>query len=253
MFLVQTLTKDPEVDVNYEFSSTFPKSALYVAIRAGHVRIVKHFLNIVDRPVKMSQFKPLIFEIAHEETSMEMLELLLENTMANVGQFDNHWIYVLITFANEGRSDVLKLLMRSERYLRLTEIFTADSAKAISSNFSMIGEHHVLVEKYLADPKAVRTRLMKEHKLETAGTIFAAVVFISDDYLTIQRQTDCFEIDGRKKQKARRFFRVAAILPMELQMILCTFAAGLYGTIIKREHSEAGFLDLARKCEEKEK
>lgn len=91
-----------------------------------------------------------------------------------------------------------------------------------------------------------------------AGELFALVVYLSDGYLKIRDdETDtegmllsCFSPDdgsSEVKIKAqKRFFSLAAQLPLDLQMVLCNRTFRLRTSIIKKTHSEEGFKKFAK-------
>jgi hypothetical protein len=49
-----------------------------------------------------------------------------------------------------------------------------------------------------------------------------------------------------RKEKTFQFLKQASQLPIELQMMLCNMAFGLGDTIVKHQHSEAGFRKFAK-------
>lgn len=77
-----------------------------------------------------------------------------------------------------------------------------------------------------------------------AGDLFSLVVYVSDQYLRVPED----QVAGNEeKQKAWRFFNLAARLPMDLQMVLANRVFGLgHLPFIKRVHSENGFRKFAK-------
>lgn len=74
-----------------------------------------------------------------------------------------------------------------------------------------------------------------------AGSLFALAVYLSDGYLRIP--------EGFKpeKEKEVKFFVLISRLPLDLQMVLCNRVFDLGHSIIKRNHSEKGFIKFATK------
>ena len=72
-----------------------------------------------------------------------------------------------------------------------------------------------------------------------AAEIFALVVFVSDGILRINHTTT--------PSPAARFFDIAKLLPLELQMLLCFRQVGSAKEIIRGKESEVAFKELARK------
>jgi len=96
-----------------------------------------------------------------------------------------------------------------------------------------------LIDEYEADPVAVRLRLrrtpgVREHY---AGCMFALVVFYSDDFIAEKSETP---------DETRRFFKINAQLPLDLQMVLCNRMFGSGVNIVLSRDSEPGFRWLSR-------
>lgn len=77
---------------------------------------------------------------------------------------------------------------------------------------------------------------------ELAADLFSHVVFVSDALLVVKEENGD---GGEKERRARRFFSVAAKLPIELQMGLCYRAFGSRKEIVLSCHSEVAFRQLA--------
>lgn len=67
------------------------------------------------------------------------------------------------------------------------------------------------------------------------------VVFLADGYFKIREDQR-----GEEIARAKRFFKMASTLPMDLQMALCNRRFGLGGLIVKVKFSEKGFKKFAR-------
>jgi len=75
-----------------------------------------------------------------------------------------------------------------------------------------------------------------------AAEVFTLVVFVSDGLLQIN--------DTKTTTPAARFFNIARLLPLELQMVLCFRQVGSDKEIISGKDSEAAFKFLATRIEE---
>lgn len=64
------------------------------------------------------------------------------------------------------------------------------------------------------------------------------IVFHSDDYLRFKRETE-------KSDDIRRFLKIAKLLPMELQMVLCNRLGDIPGDLILTRDAEAAFKRVA--------
>ena len=78
-----------------------------------------------------------------------------------------------------------------------------------------------------------------------AGELFALTVFLCDGHLEFSK-TIAMEATGAGLAPGERFLRIAFVLPMDLQMLLCNRTFGLGGSIIFKKESEAGFKKLGR-------
>ena len=97
-----------------------------------------------------------------------------------------------------------------------------------------------LLERFQSDTAKTRHAVRVELGLldELAGEMFALVVFVSDGLLQIKDTTP---------SPAARFFKIAAQLPLELQMVLYFRQVGSAKEIISGKDSELAFKELARR------
>ena len=91
----------------------------------------------------------------------------------------------------------------------------------------------------------------KTHTTESlAGKLFALTVFLCDGYLQFRtsrgNEAEAAAETAATVMPQERFFRIALVLPMDLQMLLCNRTFGLGGSIIFKKESEAGFKKLGR-------
>ena len=90
----------------------------------------------------------------------------------------------------------------------------------------------------LTNPKAAQMLLRKElfpARIDDAASIFALVVWLSDDFFTIRKDNNV---------ASRRFFKICSKLPIELQMVLCNMSQGSRKLIVKMKDSEPAFDNL---------
>ena len=99
-----------------------------------------------------------------------------------------------------------------------------------------------LLESFTADPVETQYELRVELGLpeSRASQVFALIIFLCDDLLNIK------ERERETQTAAGRFFAIAAILPMELQMMLCHRVVGSKRQNILSRDSERSFKKLAR-------
>ena len=98
------------------------------------------------------------------------------------------------------------------------------------------------------------------------GQVYALVVFLADDFVTLRSSSSSSSSYGREESgrergggrgdfeeaeeeeqgNKRRFFRMASQLPLDLQMVLCNRVFGSPKDIIHSRDSEPGFRLLTR-------
>jgi len=97
------------------------------------------------------------------------------------------------------------------------------------------GHEHIvdLLRRFEANSAAMRfcLQVVLRHRQPSAGHLFALCVLLCDDYLQLPSEHDLQSDD-------HRFFRIAARLPMEMQMTICNRAQDLLGDIIASTVSE---------------
>ena len=76
--------------------------------------------------------------------------------------------------------------------------------------------------------------------------LFALVIFLCDDLLTAGAESSSSSSSPLNNNKPARFFQVAQLLPMELQMALCNRVFGSCKDIILTKHSEPAFKKLGK-------
>jgi len=86
----------------------------------------------------------------------------------------------------------------------------------------------------------------KTHTTESlAGKLFALTVFLCDGYLQFRtsrgNEAEAAAETAATVMPQERFFRIALVLPMDLQMLLCNRTFGLGSVVISLKDSEEGF------------
>ena len=165
---------------------------------------------------------------------------MLKDSRVNVKEPDNGGYTPFWYAAFDGHLDVIKWWIASGREINL--------GKPGKDKTDVIGvakkwrrtEVVALLERFKSDAAQTRHVMRVELGLldELAAEMFALVVFVSDGLLRIKRKASI---------PAARFFRIAAQLPLELQMVLCFRQAGSGKEIIPGRESEVAFKELARR------
>jgi len=169
------------------------------------------------------------------------VRLLLKDSRVKVNEGNKYGETTLRYAAFRGHLDVIKWWIASGREMDLGQPGDVGKTDAIGIT-KKEGKTEVvtLLERFESD--VVQTRHAMRLELgwydEAAAEMFALVVFVSDGLLRIKRKASI---------PAARFFRIAAQLPLELQMVLCFRQTGSAKEIIPGKESEVGFKELARR------
>ena len=143
--------------------------------------------------------------------------------------------------ASEGHLDVIRWWIASGREMDLGTPGDVDQTDAIGVAKKK-GKTEVVsvLERFKENPLETRHAMRVELGLldEVAAEMFAMVVFVSDGLL---------QINDTAPSLAARFFKIAAQLPLELQMVLCFRQIGSAKEMISGRESEVAFKELARK------
>jgi hypothetical protein len=102
-----------------------------------------------------------------------------------------------------------------------------------------------LLEKFTANPTQTKYEMCIEFGLvdADAAELFAMTVFLCDDFLRLKEPSTTASTESLP---ISRFFKIAAKLPMELQMVLCYHVFGSGKGNIKSKDSELAFRFLAQ-------
>jgi hypothetical protein len=103
-----------------------------------------------------------------------------------------------------------------------------------------------LITDFKADPQSTRRRLWNVAGIREPliAEIFALVVFLSDGFVILK---DDHLTDGHNATtQVRRFFKVAEVLPLDLQMVLCNRLFSSPKDIVLTKYSETAFKKLAK-------
>jgi hypothetical protein len=105
-----------------------------------------------------------------------------------------------------------------------------------------------LLDSFEVNPAAVRAQLrtLPEIRDPYIGEVFSLVVFLSDDFLSLKPDTSDDGDNVDQNRKTKRFFVIARMLPMELQMVLCNRIFKSPKDLVLKKHSEPGFKKLAK-------
>ena len=167
----------------------------------------------------------------------------------------------LFVAALNGREKVVKRLLASGKYtaehLQLRASRYPGSDYVTPLELALHLSHNVIsywLSCYAENPAATthRLRVGLLHQPERAAELFALTVAYCDGYsaFATERVSNPFVVYDRshyrqrrnsREEAAKRFFHLAARLPLDMQMVLCLRSVGLAGDFIPSEAREAAF------------
>ena len=157
---------------------------------------------------------------------MSVIRLQLKDPRVDITLDDNDGCTPLWLASSKGRYEVFEWLVASGRDLgdienkkgRYAEMAKTTRPSKLQKKCKRT-EVVSLLERFIANPTQTRQELcMKLGMLdELAAEVFALVVYLCDELLQF---TPASHLSSATTAAATRFFAIAAMLPMELQMIL---------------------------------
>jgi len=236
--VVSLLLKDLRVDVNFQqIEGNTPFNA---ACQAGHKDVVSLLLTDmrvdVDKPAN-HQCTPLWF--ASQNGHLPIIQVILVsgrevNTKAKTIAGRSPW-------HNKTAAEMARL--QGTRVKLEDESEEAHTRKKQSG--PLIAD---LLDSFDLDPSATRQQLRELPELRDSfiGDLFALVIFLCDELLTVSAEGSASSPSTASNNKASRFFQMCRHLPIELQMVLCNRVFGAGKDTVLTKHSEPAFKKLGK-------
>jgi len=224
--VVSLLLADPRIDPNMPQNEG--ATPFFMACQEGHKEVVSLLLadpRIDPNKPQNNQSTPLWY--ATQNGHFVIVQLLLasgrEINTKRRSTFKNR------TAAEQGRGIGRRTIKQADE--------TEEVFQRKKTNSPLCAD---LINEYEHDPVAARHRLRRQPGLREyfIGHLFALVVFHSDNFVVINERLAHLDI--------RRYFRLCARLPLEVQMIICNRIFGSPKDIILSRDFEPGFKCLAR-------
>jgi len=238
--MVELMRQDPGFNVNMSQDGdgwTLLHVACYENRRSAVIPLLLAHPDIEVNLRDMHGWTPFLGACANAATSC--VREMLTDSRVKVNEPDNDGYTPLCHAAANGRLDIIKWWLVSERGMYLGE--PGDQKSDAIGAAKRFGRPEVvtLLERFKENPGLARHQVRAELGLldELAAEMFALVVFVSDELLQIN--------DTTTPSPAARFFKIAAQLPLELQMVLCFRQVGSVKEIITGKDSEVAFKSLA--------
>ena len=239
---VEKFLKDnPAWDVNEDFGDDW--TALHFACIYGHhevasLLLVHPAINVNQKSISGSS----PFFIASSNGHVETVKVLLQDSRVEINMPANNGCTPVWSASHWGNGGVIKWMIASGRELDLDrkgkvggkEYTPIETARA--ENRTSLAS---LLERFKGDPTGTRREIRVELGVTDAlaAELFATTVFLCDDFLRIRGPKSDSEVG--------RFFRIASLLPMELQMVLCHRVYDSTKENISSKDAEPAFKHLA--------
>jgi len=244
--VLSLLSDNPGLDVNWAEPETYWTS-LHLASFYGHVEVVKLLLAHPHINVNvLTSFKCSPFLLCCDNGHTSVVQMLLKDPRVDITLEDDDNCTSLWWAAYYGHHEVIEWLIANGR--DLANLVNVKGNYFIDIEYTALEiaregnqtEAAAVLERFMSNPGQTRHELrVKLGVLDAmAAEVFALTVFLCDDLLQLQPTDSC---------AARiKFFVIASMLPMELQMILCHRVVGSMKQTILRKDSEPAFKSLAR-------
>jgi len=227
------LVKNPHLDVNWR-NRRDGWTALCVACERGYDAIVSILLAHYAIDVNLKgDYRYTPFMRACKFGMAACVREMLKDSRVKVNETNEFGRTSVWWAAHNNHLDTIKWWIASGREMDLgTHLFAIVVATKKGNT-----EVATLLETFKSDASKTRHAMRVEIGWYNgaAAEMFALVVFVSDGLLQVKDTTTT----------AARFFSIAGILPLELQMVLCHRLVGSTKEIIQGKDSEVAFKSLA--------
>jgi len=257
--VVSLLLADPRIDPNKPNNNE--ATPFFMACQEGHKEVVSLLLADprVD-PIKPFNDGTTPFFVAGQYDHKEVILLLLADPRFDPDKPISDQTTLLWQASQNGRLVIVQHLLASGKEIdtemrsTFNDMTAAEQGRAMVTAAKEADETEDayersktngplcadLIDEYERDPVAVRHRLRRQPGLRESfiAHLFALVVFHSDSFVVINERL--------AHSDTKRFFRICARLPLEVQMIICNRAFGSPKDIILSRDSEPCFQLLGR-------
>lgn len=233
------LAAGPKFDVNARRHMTTP---LQAACIHNHPTIVALLLSHPDTNVnRQVNHGPTPLIEACIRGHVEVVKVLLRDPRVDVNLTYDSNIGPLEASFDSWNLEIVKRLLASDRRVSLGnggDLFAMD----VIAMARQYGNHDAvaLLERYKVNPDGVRAELKRELGMreERAADFFAEAVFLCDGLLRVR--------EDAAARRGARFLSILERIPIELQMLVASRAAGGARDVVLTRDSEPAFRRLAR-------
>jgi len=245
-----------------------------MACQNGHKEVVS--LLLADARIDINQpndNEATPFDLARSEGHKEVVSLLLADMRIDINQPNIQQCTPLWCASQQGQLPVVQLILASGREVDIKtksiagyDLWNNKTAAEIGHDQGTRAQpaweydedclrksHHgpliaALIDSLDADPVTTRQQMRELPELRDpfVSDLFALVVFLCDDLLSVRTESSASSSSSTPHNAARRFFQMAQCLPIELQMVLCNRVFGAGKSLVLTKHSEPAFKKLGK-------
>jgi len=242
----EILEWNPDIDVNWRrYDDGWNGwTSLHIACDNSNLAVVSVLLAHPDIDGNSTnRFGWTPFLLACYKGRTPCVRLLLKDPRVRVNAPNDDGCTPLWEAACQGHLDIVKWWVASGRGMDLGEPGNKETDAISIARHKEETEVATLLERFKENPKETRHAVRGELAWydPAAAEIFALVIFLADDLLRLRR------MKSRGVRQAKKFFKIALQLPLELQMALCYRVIGSAKEIIPWQTSEVSFKTLSTK------
>jgi hypothetical protein len=223
--------------------SAFGSAPFYIACHRDHHKVLRILLAHPDVTLGANIGKSgwSLFITTCSRGSTECAKVLLEDPGTDLNVITPQGNSALVQAVLKGNHDIIRWWIASGRELDLNALLEGEEMLEMAVQRDRTHAILDFLGKFKADPEGTRHRVRAElgFKDELAADVLSSVVFLCDGLLRVSPL-------GAAWGNVGRFYRIASLLPQELQMVLCYRVVGSAMTNIPAKLRERGFRDLAQ-------
>jgi hypothetical protein len=243
--------RNPNFDCNWRSYCYLDQPILVSACDENNVAAVKRLLAFPDIDVNAKDTEGYTaFTLSAVKGRLDCVKVLLEDKRVKLNNLDRQGYSTLCSTAFYGNAEVIIHWIASGRelYLGNKGDKRTDAIKGAETNlrgeFSAMEMKYktviaLLLKAYINEPLLTQNKMRKLiGKPSIEAEFFAAIIFLCDGLLE-------FKEKEKGDSKAIKFFKIARILPMDIQLILCCRTMGSSKENIPGWERETAFKELA--------
>ena len=232
-------------------TTTDKNTILRVVVMSDRAEILPTVLKLNGVDVNHEYAGTNMLTLAVKNWCMETMKILLRDSRVDVNKPDSDGRTPLWWMSFYGNVEMIKWMIASGREINLDKKGEWDDQNMtpIEVAKDMYKTKVVsLLERFSENQEQTRREIRKELGLgkSDAAEVFATIVFLCDDFLSLKLDAESSEGESAKQQRARKFFMMTKRVPMELQMKISNNTSFFSDDIVPTRLSEPAFKKIAK-------